>query len=290
MTQSSLSIRRIAVSALLMSVALVLNTFFTIYLPLFGENGVSVGISGIFSMLPSVLFGPGYGAAVSGLNDLLGYLIKPMGAFMPLITFTAALGGALRGWLYFAFRKARPARVRAAIIALSALLLLAGLYALYCFRADGLANLFTGEETADPAQMHALSRVLAERAAGTKDPAGNLATYRTLITGGLFLCAALGLCLLMSDAIASKRAADAQAQTGTLALTLAVLLSGVIVTTLNTVILRETVYASWKVFPFIAIWLPRLLEEILVGTVKACLMLPLLATFHRQSALRRIAR
>ena len=72
MTQSSLSIRRIAVSALLMSVALVLNTFFTIYLPLFGENGVSVGISGIFSMLPSVLFGPGYGAAVSGLNDLLG--------------------------------------------------------------------------------------------------------------------------------------------------------------------------------------------------------------------------
>lgn len=94
----------------------------------------------------------------------------------------------------------------------------------------------------------------------------------------------------MADAIASKRAADAQAQTGTLALTLAVLLSGVIVTTLNTVILRETVYASWKVFPFIAIWLPRLLEEILVGTVKACLMLPLLATFHRQSALRRIAR
>lgn len=113
-------------------------------------------------------------------------------------------GGALRGWLYFAFRKARPARVRAAIIALSALLLLAGLHALYCFRADGLANLFTGEETADPAQMHALSRVLAERAAGTKDPAGNLATYRTLITGGLFLCAALGLCLLMADAIAQQ--------------------------------------------------------------------------------------
>ena len=76
MTQSSLSIRRIAVSALLMSVALVLNTFFTIYLPLFGENGVSVGISGIFSMLPSVLFGPGYGAAVSGLTD--GSISRPL--------------------------------------------------------------------------------------------------------------------------------------------------------------------------------------------------------------------
>ena len=53
MTQSSLSIRRIAVSALLMSVALVLNTFFTIYLPLFGENGVSVGISGISPCCPA---------------------------------------------------------------------------------------------------------------------------------------------------------------------------------------------------------------------------------------------
>ena len=49
MTQSSLSIRRIAVSALLMSVALVLNTFFTIYLPLFGGKRRERGAYPAFS-------------------------------------------------------------------------------------------------------------------------------------------------------------------------------------------------------------------------------------------------
>ena len=75
MTKASSSLRRMAVSALFLSIALVLKTFFSFQIPLFGQNGMSVGISGVFSMMPSLLFGPFYGAAVSGLSDLLGYLI-----------------------------------------------------------------------------------------------------------------------------------------------------------------------------------------------------------------------
>ena len=84
MNREAIKLRRMLVSALLLAIALVLKTFFSIDIPLLGENGMSVGIAGVFSMLPSILFGPFYGAAVSGLSDLLGYIIKPGGAYMPL--------------------------------------------------------------------------------------------------------------------------------------------------------------------------------------------------------------
>ena len=127
MTKASSSLRRMAVSALFLSIALVLKTFFSFQIPLFGQNGMSVGISGVFSMMPSLLFGPFYGAAVSGLSDLLGYLIKPTGAFMPLLTLTAALSGFLRGLSYRGLRRRSDRGLRWAVILLSVLLLAAGL-------------------------------------------------------------------------------------------------------------------------------------------------------------------
>ena len=63
------SVRRITISAVFLSLSLVLKTTLTFDLPLFGQNGMRIGISGIFSILPALLFGPGYGAAVSGLSD-----------------------------------------------------------------------------------------------------------------------------------------------------------------------------------------------------------------------------
>jgi len=44
------------------------------------------------------------------------------------------------------------------------------------------------------------------------------------------------------------------------------------VTALNTLILRETVYASWKVLPLAVVLLPRIVEEITVGAAKVCLI------------------
>ena len=57
-----------------------------------------------------------------------------------------------------------------------------------------------------------------------------------------------------------------------LAMLLAVLISGVIVTTLNTVVMRETLYESWKILPFAVVWIPRAIEELLAGGVKVCCM------------------
>ncbi|MFR6331629.1 MAG: hypothetical protein ACLUOI_24405 [Eisenbergiella sp.] len=84
-------------------------------------------ISGIFSILPALLFGPGYGAAVSGLSDFLGFLIKPTGGYLPLLTISAAAGGFLRGFLWEILKKKEDKRMRLLIAAGSGVLLVLGL-------------------------------------------------------------------------------------------------------------------------------------------------------------------
>ena len=160
-----------------------LKTTLSLYIPLFGQNGMSVGISGIFSMLPAFLFGPVYGMIVSGLSDLLGYLLKPMGAYLPLMTLIVALGGFLRGALWA--RAARPQQPRAAHRAWRCFPCCCWQpdFATWRFLADdGLSGAFYDQADAAAVStdnLHLVSRLLVARTQHTKDPAGNLATYLT---------------------------------------------------------------------------------------------------------------
>lgn len=276
MNKESIRLRRMLVSALLLAIALVLKTFFSINIPLLGENGMSVGVAGVFSMLPSILFGPYYGAAVSGLSDLLGYIIKPDGAFMPLLTLTAALGGFLRGFLYIRLKDKKSVRLRVLVSIMTALMLVLGVGSVICMRVDGIDGTFydrvTPEETAAMTDLTPISSLLIARTASTKNPSGNLASYIVSLTGGPLTCAAFCLLILLADRIIDRYFAANRAKINTLAILLAVSVSGVIVTTLNTVILREMLFASWKVIPFAVLWLPRAIEELLAGVVKVCFM------------------
>ncbi|MCL2337942.1 MAG: ECF transporter S component, partial [Firmicutes bacterium] len=115
LTKSSLYVRRITISAVFLSISLVLKTAFSFYIPIFGQNGMSVGLSGIFSMMPSILFGPVYGAVVAGLSDLMGYLIKPTGSYLPLMTLIVAAGGFIRGVLWQVLRDRSSRNIRIAV-------------------------------------------------------------------------------------------------------------------------------------------------------------------------------
>ncbi|MEE0411066.1 MAG: hypothetical protein UD759_09810 [Clostridia bacterium] len=64
--------------ALFLAMALVLRNFsYMVFMG--GRAGMRLGVSGFFSKMPAILFGPMYGAAVSGLTDLFGYVLKPDG-------------------------------------------------------------------------------------------------------------------------------------------------------------------------------------------------------------------
>ena len=232
------SVRRITISAVFLSLSLVLKTTLTFDLPLFGQNGMRIGISGIFSILPALLFGPGYGAAVSGLSDFLGFLIKPTGGYLPLLTISAAAGGFLRGFLWEILKKKEDKRMRLLIAAVSGVLLVLGL---------GSA-LMMGEGMTPTAAGAAL----------------------------------LGMLLLAADFILSKKILPGGEKRKLPQLLIVMIVSGLAVTTVNTVILRETICTAWKTLPFIVVWLPRAAEELLGNIVLTCfaaVLLPLSGKF-----------
>jgi len=61
------------------------------------------------------------------------------------------------------------------------------------------------------------------------------------------------------------------------------LVSGLIVTTLNTIVLREFLYESWKLLPFTVVWIPRVIEEIISNMVKAYFVALFMGLFSRPS-------
>lgn len=288
MNQSSLTIRRITISAVCLSIAIVIKTAFSFYIPMFGENGMRIGLAGVFTIIPSLLFGPVYGACVSGLSDLIGYLIKPTGAYIPVMTLVVALGGFARGALWMLLKKRDARKMRIFVGVCSVLLLAAGIYNGVCLAADGINNDFYARIPIDQVNtdnMHLVSRMLITRTIGTKNPGQNLATYLTFVTSGVIGSAVLGLLLLAADLFLSKKMLSGMKNSQISHLLIAMIASGLLVTTLNTVILRETIYPSWKLLPFSVIWIPRVIEELLSNTVKAYFVAVLLGVLRRNPGL-----
>jgi len=125
-----------------LALALVLRTFFRMYLPLMGESGIRLSLHGMFSTAPAILFGPTYGAMVSGLTDMVGHFISPSGAWIPWLTLTAVLGGFMRGWLWIALKNRGAKTMRIVLASVGAMLILFGAYNVYAFRADGITHHF----------------------------------------------------------------------------------------------------------------------------------------------------
>lgn len=291
MDKSSLYLRRITASAVFLSLSLILKTTLSFYLPMFGQNGISIGISGVFSMMPSILFGPLYGAIVSGLSDFLGYLLKPTGPYLPLLTIIAAAGGFIRGILWLVLRNRDSQKMRIVVAAFSLLMLVLGISNFVFLSADGVNNSFYDNvqiENINTDNMHLISKMLIVRTINAKNPSKNLATYIISVTAGLVGSAIFGIVLLVADIFISKKILQDMHKVQMMQLLIAMIVSGLIVTTLNTVVLRETVFASWKVLPFSIVWIPRVIEEVLGNTIKAYFIAMLLGLFNQQHTLKKL--
>ena len=292
---TSLYTRRIAISAIFLSIALVLRLIFSWYLPLFGANGIRVGLSPIFSMMPAILFGPVYGAIVAALSDVLGFLLRPSGPYLPFITLAVTVGGFIRGALWLVLRGKSSERMRIGIAVLAVFLLVFGLVNIAFLQADGIDSRFFDRvedpQAVDVSNMHGISRLLITRSAGAANPADTLQTLLVSVTTGLIGSAAFGFVLLGADFILSKRFAKEGKESRIMPLLITVLASGLIVSTLNTIVLRETIFReAWQLLPFVVVWLPRVIETIVSHTVYVYFMALLLGIFERQQGLRELIR
>lgn len=288
MKSSSMHFRKIAISAIMLSIALVLKTIFSFDLPLFGQSGLRIGVSGVFSVMPSILFGPVYGAVTSGLADVLGYILKPTGAYLFPLTATAALGGFLRGCFWLFLRKQSSRKMRMFVAAAAVALIITGALNFAFLAADNVDKSFYDRVEAEELStegMHFISKLIITRTISTKDPASNLAAYIITTTWALAFSGLFGLVLLAIEVVLSK---SSQSERRIMPLLVAMVASGVIVTTLNTVILREMLFPSWKALSFFVLWLPRFIEEVLSNTVNVYFITILLQTIVRQKNIRHL--
>ncbi len=102
-----ISTRKLVFLSLLTALGIVLTRFLSLRLPLFGVEGIRIGIGSLPMIFAGMVFGPVAGGLVGAVTDLVGFWISPMGAYMPHFTLTAFLTGFIPGFLmkYFFHNK-----------------------------------------------------------------------------------------------------------------------------------------------------------------------------------------
>ena len=87
-----ISTKKIAISAMLIAFDVIFTRVLALNMPL-----TKIGLGFAAVMVCGMLYGPGWAALCAGLDDLVGSLLFPTGAYFPGFTVTAAIGGAILG-------------------------------------------------------------------------------------------------------------------------------------------------------------------------------------------------
>ena len=83
--------------SLLVALSIILARFLSLRISIGGVEGIRIGFSDFPLILTGILFGPWWGALAGITADIIGYLLSPMGPYMPHFTLTSGLKGFLPG-------------------------------------------------------------------------------------------------------------------------------------------------------------------------------------------------
>ena len=287
-------LRRLCFTAVLVAMAVTMRVFFSISIPLVGENGMRVGFAGVFFSLPAILFGPVWGGIAGGLTDVLGHFMRPEGPYLPQITAAAVIGGLVRGFLWLLLRKHRPDRVRLAVLIFAIFMTVFGIANWVNFRLDGITTEFfvnlAGAE-ADTSGMSFISRWIIARSVVVANPTNTLTTMIQSVTVTPIAAGILGFILYCIERFMSARLKeDYEEYVSIMPLLIAMLLAAWIQNTLNTITLRNHVFSSWQLLPFWMVWFPRMLQATISAVVHAYFVVLLVAVCKRQKYFRKYLR
>ncbi len=247
------SIKIIAQTGLLLALAVVVRNFaYMVYFS--GATGMRITFSGIFTKITAILFGPFLGGISSGLLDVIGYLIKPEGAYIPLLTMTAVLGGLLTGAIWLMIKNIGMRKLQITCLILFLLI--------------GLAGIFN--------HIH-LAFVPESSWAKLLESIGKNSVFTSV---GMEVAAAIGLVFLLIDFLVSRIHKNLPIKEDFLKILIATGISGLIVTTLNTEILRIFIPALGKI-GFAVFLVPRLIQEIIMVVIQTYIISVLLAIYRK---------
>lgn len=91
------NMRTLAVTAMLMAIAVVLGFFGTVQI----GDYLKIGFSFIANELAALMFGPAVGGIMAGTADIIKYIVKPTGPFFPGFTISAIVGGIIYGCILY---------------------------------------------------------------------------------------------------------------------------------------------------------------------------------------------
>ncbi|GKX30166.1 membrane protein [Vallitalea longa] len=240
-------IKVIVQTGLLIAIAQIVKMFSN-YIYIAGVPALRISFSGPFTKMPGILFGPVIGGISAVLSDIIGYLIKPTGAYIPWLGLTALLGGILTPIIWKALKNINIKHIQTVCIIL--------------FSAIGLLGIFNH-----------IQLTYYENSSWSKFILG-IGKGPGFATVLLIATSIAGFLLLLIDRIIQKRFNNLKIYNNFLKLIISVGVPGLIVTTINTQILRLSFVALSKQ-AFIAFLLPRIVEELFM-TVYIAYMLSLL--------------
>lgn len=233
-------LKKTVYTALIIAIVLVLRSFS--YMISFGGGaGLRLSLAGFFTALPALLFGPFYGGLSYGIVDILGYLIKPEGAYIFPITLSEILRGVLIGFSYKLIKNINPSKIRGFFLFLSVILGSFGIFN------HIMINLYPSAH---------ISELLI-----------GLGKRTSFFTVGLEAIAIVSIVLFAIDYISNKLMKSKHSNDSIKILTV-LFICNIIATTINTVILMMFIPSLSKL-GFIVFYIPRLIEEIIITVLQS---------------------
>lgn len=103
----------LAVCAMLLAITLVLSYFGNISITFLGTNVIKLSFTAIPIAVAAMLYGPVPAGIIGGLSDIIGFMLAPMGAYIPGFTISMVLIGFIYGAAFYGEKHSLP-RVAAA--------------------------------------------------------------------------------------------------------------------------------------------------------------------------------
>ena len=100
-----ISSRKITTMGLLMALSIILTRIASLRIAIGGVEGIRIGLGKLPIILGGIIFGPLSGGVIGAFSDIIGYIINPLGVYMPHFTLTSALSGMIPAFVLSLFRK-----------------------------------------------------------------------------------------------------------------------------------------------------------------------------------------
>lgn len=217
-----------------------------------GVQFMKLGLTAPFTLVPAILFGPGYGFIMGMTSDLLNLFTPNAGGFIPWLTLTAALRGWLVGLIWQWIKNSDPIKIRRWV---TGIFLAIGVF--------GIVNLIVSKVLPNSNYARIIIS-LNER----EQSIPNVITYGFIITAAVILLLVLIAVRMESGASIYSRQRNVN---NIFLLFIAVILPSILQTTANTFILRSMIAAHADI-AFLIYFIPRIAKTLIVGVISVLII------------------